>query len=121
MERLRHQFADGRPQFLELWVETEDGQSMCALVNGGAGWLMYLREECDAGFSSRAPDYRGSPDTVREYYLDNGQRDEYPASWTLPVDEVERALEHFITHAQPAPWIVWHNDSGDGVAIGCAI
>jgi hypothetical protein len=118
VEDLRERFAVGRPQFLDLWVETDDGQSMCGLVNGEAGWLMYLREGGDAGFSSRAPDYNGPEDASREYYLDNGQCDEYPAAWALPDGEIQRALEHFITRAEPAPWIIWHNDSGDGATIG---
>jgi len=78
---------------------------------------MYLRKEGDAGFSSRTPDYNGAVDAVYEYYLDNGQLDEYPAPWALPISEVQRALEHFITQAEPVPWIIWHNDAGDGATI----
>ena len=44
----------------------------------------------------------------------------HPAAWALPVSEVQRALEHFITHGEPAAWLTWHNDSEDGVAIGHA-
>jgi hypothetical protein len=115
---LRHQLAPGRPQFLELWVESHDGQSMCALLNGDAGWLMYSRAAGDSGFSSRALGYIGPADAVREYYLDNGQRGEYPVAWALPVSEVQRALEHFLTQWEPAPWVVWHDDSAGGATVG---
>jgi hypothetical protein len=43
----------------------------------------------DPGFSSRNLDYTGPADRVIEYRLDNGQVDEYPAFWALPVGEVK--------------------------------
>lgn len=97
-----------RPQFLELRVETPDGAALYALLNGDSGWLMYLRENGDAGFSSRNPAYAGPSDSVIQYRLDNGQLDEYPASWALPVEEVKNAIRHFLRTGEPAPWIVWH-------------
>lgn len=81
---------------------------------------MYLRENGDAGFSTRNPSYSGSPDALIDYYLDNGQHDQYPAAWALPVAEVQRAIEHFIIHSEPPSWLTWHNDSGDGVTLGNA-
>jgi hypothetical protein len=104
--------------FSETWVESPDGQALCALVNGDRGWLMYLRHDGDAGFSSRDPDYAGPADAEVEYRLSNGQRDSYPASWALPVAEVRRALAYFEEHNRPPPFVTWHNDSGDGAAIG---
>jgi len=41
---------------------------------------MFLRENGDAGFSSRNSSYSGSPDALIDYYLDNGQHDQYPAA-----------------------------------------
>jgi hypothetical protein len=104
-------------QYRELWVESPDGQSLCALINGDRGWLMYLREMGDAGFSSRNPDYAGPADAMIEYRLANGDTDEYPASWSLPIDAVERALEYFRTEHKPPPFIHWYNDSEDGVTL----
>lgn len=49
-----------------------------------------------------------------DYRLDNGQGDQYPSAWALPIAEVQRAAEHFIIHREPASWLAWHNDSGDG-------
>jgi hypothetical protein len=111
-------FDEGRPHFRELRAETKDGAALYALVSGDVGWLMYLRVEGDAGFSSRNSNYVGPADAVIQYRLDNGQVDEYPAAWALPAGELKRAMEHFLRAGEPAPWIVWHNDSGDGVVIG---
>lgn len=104
-------------QYQEIWAETPDGQAMCALINGDRGWLMYLRENGDAGFSSRNPRFAGPADAVIAYVLANGQRDEYPASWAIPKADVLRALEFLRIQRKPPPFVLWHNDSGDGVEI----
>ena len=118
VEELRKWLHSPRGQFLELWVTAPPDQSLCALINGDVGWLMYLREKGDAGFSTRNPNYAGSKNALIDYCLDNGQGDQYPAAWALPVSEIQRAIEHFLTHAEPASWLTWHNDSGDGVTLG---
>jgi immunity protein Imm1 of predicted polymorphic toxin system len=103
--------------FREIWVQSPSGSFLCALINGDVGWLMYLREEGDAGFSSRNPDYRGDPDEVIEYRLNNGQIDEYPRAWAYPVELIEPAICHFRETGSPPLFIEWHNDSGDGRSI----
>jgi hypothetical protein len=118
VEELRERLRPPRPELLELWVGAPPDQSLCGLISGDVGWLMYLREHGDAGFSSRNPRYSGAPDALIDFYLGNGQHDRYPAAWVLPVAEVQRALEHFLTHAEAASWLTWHNDSEDGVTIG---
>jgi hypothetical protein len=52
-----------------------------------------------------------------EYILSNGQRDEYPASWALPIADIRRAFDFFRTERKPPPFVRWHNDSGDGVTL----
>ena len=106
-----------RSKYREVWVELDDGQALCALINGESGWLMYLRECGDPGFSSRNPDYDGPPDAEQDYYLNNGQRDSYPLAWALPIGEVQRALDYFEREQEPPSFITWHNDSGDGTMI----
>jgi hypothetical protein len=96
--------------FEEIWLESPDGELLCALINGDVGWLMYLDEEGEPGFSSRNPNYDGPPDAEIEYELDNGQHDFYPASWALPVAEVRRALAYFEREHERPPFIVWHED-----------
>lgn len=104
-------------QFREIWVFTEDEQAMCALMNGAQGWLMYVREEGDAGFHSINPGYDGDRNAVMEFYLNNGQRDEYPVSYVIPAAEIERALQYFENEKKPPDFITWHNDSNDGAVI----
>lgn len=108
----------GDGQFQELWVHSDDGQMLCALINGPVGWVSYLRWDGDPGFSSRNPEYAGPPDGKIEYRLSNGQVDEYPAARALPLDVVQRALRYFEQHGRPPPFVHWHNDSGDGVVLG---
>jgi hypothetical protein len=103
--------------FREVWLESPSGASLCALINGDVGVLMYLREDGDAGFSSRNPDYAGAADEMVRYKLSNGQVDECPRAWAYPVDVVERALEHFRQTGAPPTFVEWHNDSGDGEPI----
>lgn len=112
---LWHQTAHHTARF---GVEMEDGQSLCALIHGDLGWVLYLREPGDAGFSSRNPAYAGPDNATLDYRLNNGQVDEYPLAWALPVAEVERALDFFRREQKPLPFVTWHNDSGDGTAAG---
>ena len=107
----------GESRYREIWEKSPDGQSLCALTNGEVGWLMYLRKSGDAGFSSRNPDYSGPENATIEYFLSNGQRDEFPASWALPILEILRALEYFRENNRPPPFVTWYNDSGDGWTI----
>lgn len=101
----------------EIWKETKDGQKLCALISGNKGFLMYLRHSADVGFTSRNPSYMGPEKAMIEYTLNNGQVDEFPASWAIPVEEIEKALEYFDQSAAPPPFIHWHNDSDDGAVI----
>lgn len=101
-------------EFSEIWIEWQSFPSMCALINKGRGWLMYLRYDGDAGFSSRASDRAAESDQLLEFYLANGQRDEYPVAWTLPTQEVLMALEAFAQTGSVPEEISWYNDSGDG-------
>jgi hypothetical protein len=99
-----------KPPFEEVWLRLPDDQILCALINGDRGWLMYLREEGDSGFSSSNPDYDGPADAQLEYELSNGQHDLYPASWALPITEVRRAIEYFEREHKRPPFVVWHED-----------
>jgi hypothetical protein len=96
--------------FDEVWLHSPSGEALCALISGARGWLMYLREEGDSGFSSRNPAYEGDPEATIEYILSNGQRDAYPASWALPLEEVQRALDFFAKEHKQPPFITWHED-----------
>lgn len=98
------------PRYREIWVEGPQGQQLCALIHGEVGWLMYLREPGDTGMSSRNPDYDGPAMATIDYVLDNGQRDEYPAGWALPIETLDAAIEAFRADGQPPAFIQWHRD-----------
>lgn len=101
-----------RNQFSEVWLHHAAGwPAICALINSEAAWLMYLRFEGDAGFSSRNPLYAGLEKAVIEYHLSNGEQDEYPASWNVTTAEAFRALEYFFEEAAIAPWLHWYDDT----------
>jgi hypothetical protein len=95
----------------EIWLTASNGAALCALMNGDRGWLMFLRENGDAGLSSRNPNYRGSPDATIEYLLSNGEVNTHPAEWALTYFEIVRALEHFVEHETLPSFIRWHDDS----------
>jgi len=71
---------------------------------------MYLEEPGDPGSSSRNPVYDGPADATIDYVLENGQRDEYPASWAYPIEELERALFYFRREGRRPPFIERHED-----------
>ncbi len=96
--------------YREIWEAKPSGRRLCALIHGDRGWLMYLREPGDSGYSSRDPDYRGDPDATMDFVLSNGQRDVYPVAWTLPLEVVERALAYFRKTGKRAPFVTWHAD-----------
>jgi hypothetical protein len=98
-----------RDRFQEIWVRAGE-KSMCAMINGDRGWLMYLGRPGDSGFSSRNAAYDGPADALIEYYLDNGQRDVYPASWAYPISDVKRALAYFRREKKRPRFITWHRD-----------
>lgn len=104
-------------RYQEIWVKGADGQSLCALIGGQVGWLMYLRFDGDAGFSSRNPDYAGDESAEIDYVLSNGQLDRYPASWALPLPIVMRALDHVRSTGSPPPFVVRHDDSGESASL----
>jgi hypothetical protein len=106
-----HLDSSRRTQFYELWLSREGNGSLCILANGDRAWLMFLRHEGDAGFSSRNPRYTGPREAELEYYLSNGQRDVYPAHWAVDTGEALEAAEYFFLHGEKSPSITWHDDS----------
>jgi hypothetical protein len=96
-------------QFKEIWIYASSGESICALINGNIGWLMYLQHDGDAGFSTRNHAETSTEDI--EYYLNNGQRDVYPKSWSYPINTLQNALFSFLENGQLPKQVEWHNDS----------
>ncbi len=113
VDKLRARLAQlTQTQFSEVWIRhTADWPAVCALINGEAAWLMYMRYEGDAGFSTRNPQYTGPHKAMIEYYLSNGQCDEYPAAWNITTAEALRALEYFFDEKAMAPWLTWQDEN----------
>jgi len=101
-----------RIQFSEVWMQHPAGwPAIGALINGQAAWLTFVRHEGDAGFSTRNLQYTGPQKAMIEYYLSNGQRDEYPVAWNITTAEALRALEFFLEEEDMAPWLTWQDES----------
>ncbi len=105
---LESQLQDGK-QYKEIWLEGPEEQSICALINGNIGWLMYLRFSGDAGYSSR--NQLETSDKNIEFYLSNGQCDGYPKKWTYPLDTLKEALFSFIDNGELPKQVEWYDDS----------
>ncbi len=96
----------GEHSQFELWISIEDGPSICMLRNEEHAFLMYLRFPGDSGFVS------GGESTNKEpiaYTLSNGQVDQYPQSWSVPVEQCFEALVYFFANDGARPQgISWH-------------
>lgn len=98
---------DECPMF-ELWAKSASGAALCMLRNGDAAWLMYLQREGDGGFSSRSTNERSGS---ASFLLSNGQRDEFPLSWCIDVEQCYKAMAYFFENDGARPeWITWHED-----------
>lgn len=105
LEQVRQQ------QFSEIWLITDDdGPSLTILVNGIHAWLMYLYNQEDAsGSISRNPHYSGSTEVTMQFFLNNGQKEEYPIAWTLPLEDAFKACEYFLLNqGGQSSTIIWH-------------
>ena len=96
---------DAQEKF-ELWASEDEGPSLCVLRNGVHAFLMYLRSPEDSGFVSSG---KTAANGTVEYLLSNGQLDEYPASWCIPVEQCYKALAYFfVNEGQRPEWLAWH-------------
>lgn len=90
--------------------EHDDGMILTGAVYGEGAFLLYQQDENDAGWSSRNPTYAGPAGAVLPLLLENGQRDDIPACWVIPLHEAIRAAEYFFSSGERAPWVCWHDD-----------
>ena len=96
---------------VEIWLNHQDGPALCALMNANGGWLMFLREEGDAGFSSRNPAIDPGDGATETYRLANGQMDEYPRAWAFERSDVFDALREFFRTGQRPGSVGWYEDA----------
>lgn len=109
IRRMLEQAHINKPGHL-LHFEHDDGMILTGAAYSDGAFLLYQQDDNDSGFTSRNPDYRGSEDAVLPFILDNGQQDEIPASWVIPLQEAIRAAEYFFRTGEKAPWVRWHDD-----------
>jgi hypothetical protein len=92
----------------ELWLNQPDGPALCMLRNGEDAWPMYLRHPGDPGFNSIGDRQRQG---MVAYELGNGQADEYPAAWCVPVEDCYKTVEFFFAHEGLRPdWLEWQEN-----------
>jgi len=96
---------------LEIWASKGDGLSLYALFNRHRGWLMFLRFEGDAGYSSRNTLKAESEGSEEIFVLSNGQADSYPRSWTMERKIVFDACLEFVASGQRPANVDWHDDT----------
>jgi hypothetical protein len=106
---------DGVParEWLELWINVEDGPSLCMLKGESAAFLMFLRYPGDDGFVSGGD---AGAIGVAEFRLGNGQVDEYPRAWCIDVELCcEAVVQFFVSGGERPGLIAWRRDEGDPV------
>ena len=100
-------------EYAEIWIDHNNFPALGGLIHADRGWLMLIRYDGDAGYSSRGSDEAAHSAEELDFILDNGQRDLYPLAWTLPTVDVLNALRHFAASRQVPESVRWHNDAGD--------
>ncbi len=98
-------------EFAEVWLER--GPEMLSLLTNSAqqrAFLMFLTEENQAGFHA-LDNSSVEQDAEIDFFLNNGQQDQYEFSDTIALSEGIRAVEFFFAHGGRAPFILWQDDS----------
>lgn len=94
-----------RADEFEVWVRFSSGKAICMLRNRENAWLMYLPAEGAAGCTTSGDSNRTDYVTYR---LSNGQVDEYPGAWCVPVEDCYRGLAYFFVNDGARPeWLQW--------------
>lgn len=96
-----------KEQYKEIWLEGPAGNSLCALINGDCGFLMYLDSEADDGVVSSNPSVISSESM--NFKLSNGQIDVYPKSYTCPISVIKCALDSFAKNNKRPCEVDWSN------------
>ena len=94
-----------RAPYVELWLERDDRRLLCMLKSGERALLLFMEEPGAVGRTSRSDD--GVLPSTLSFRLDNGQIDEYPAAWTIPVNVALEALRYFCDTGELAPFVRW--------------
>ncbi len=89
----------------EIWATQSDCSSLCLLTNSSRAFVLYLRYPGDSGLIATTNDQ--VTNTMIEFKLSNGQLDEYPARWTVPVHDALKILTSFIQDNNLLSYVNW--------------
>src|SRR5262245_3170779 len=64
--------------YLELWLTLPADTCISALINDDRALVIFGRYDGDPGLSSRNRDFADDDGQQLDFYLSNGQRDQYP-------------------------------------------
>lgn len=103
-----------KDNYKEVFIELDDCQSLHAFTNKDWGCIFYHKKGTDMSYSSRNPNYHEANDDDVSFLLHNGEVDHYPASWTLPIQVITRAVDYFESVKSQPPFITWHEDKQKG-------
>jgi len=101
-------------RYIDISIDHNSFPSILTLINDEYGWMLFFRYDGDAGFHTINKNYDGNDFDVLEYYLSNGQLDEYPAKYALNRRTIVNCLKEFIVTGKAPEYIDWINDSSDG-------
>lgn len=95
---------DRTPVFELVCSSEGDGPVLFMLRNSQWAWLLYMTEPGDAGLHSEGD---ASLSGTTSYILSNGQVDEYPLAWCIPVSDCYKAVTYFYAHEGARPAVNW--------------
>ncbi len=86
-------------------IEHNDGPILIVLLNPQRAFVMWMREEGDAGMHAVDPNADGSDS--QEFVLSNGQVDEFSNFDTVSRELALDAVAHFLRARAPSPQLQW--------------
>jgi len=92
-------------KFNEIWISGFAKSSLTVLTNSKKAFLMYLRNEDDAGFNSVSSE--NETDESMDFLLSNGQMDEYPLHFLVDIDLAEKAILKYYESGEMWNGIAW--------------
>jgi hypothetical protein len=102
---LQKQFAQ-----VQLVLGERPEHNLFALFNGDRAVLSYTRNIDEASYSAGTGGGTAGDEGQVEFYLSNGQCDEYPLAETITATDAARAFEFFFRRRELPSWIEWRKD-----------
>jgi hypothetical protein len=89
----------------EVWINSENGSSICLLKSLDFTFLMYLESQDHTSLVSHSKsDTQGNID----FLLANGQIDVYPLIWCIDKEYAYKGLAYFFVNSgEKSPYINW--------------